>query len=137
MRPKRDPNLDTTHRPLSSSFYGLYSESYKAIPKRNYLGAYGYPYQATNLPCLHVLHISPCPAPAPQDHEPLIPNSNLNAVPIGSIVVPFLGLPYRILNRTHQAGTTLEPKPCSKASFEFSKPINPSVRKQMTAQLRP
>ena len=23
-------------------FYGLYLESYKAIPKRNYLGAYGY-----------------------------------------------------------------------------------------------
>ena len=31
-----------THRPLSSSFYGLYLESYKVIPKRNYLGAYGY-----------------------------------------------------------------------------------------------
>ena len=26
----------------SSFFYGLYSESYKVIPKRNYLGAYGY-----------------------------------------------------------------------------------------------
>ena len=31
-----------THRPLSSSFYGLYLESYKVIPRRNYLGAYGY-----------------------------------------------------------------------------------------------
>ena len=31
-----------THRPLSSSFYyGVYLESYKVIPKRNYLGAYG------------------------------------------------------------------------------------------------
>ena len=30
-----------TYRPLSSSFYGLYLESYKVIPKRNYLGAYG------------------------------------------------------------------------------------------------
>ena len=30
-----------THRPLSSSFLGLYFESYKVIPKRNCLGAYG------------------------------------------------------------------------------------------------
>ena len=31
------------HRPLSSSFfYGLYLGSYKVIPKRKYLGAYGY-----------------------------------------------------------------------------------------------
>ena len=32
----------TTRRPLSSSFYGLFKESYKVISKRNYLGAYGY-----------------------------------------------------------------------------------------------
>ena len=30
-----------THRPLSSSFYGSYLESYTGIPKRNYFGAYG------------------------------------------------------------------------------------------------
>ena len=29
-----------THRPPSGSVYGLYLESYKVIPKRNYLGAY-------------------------------------------------------------------------------------------------
>ena len=30
------------HRPLSSSFCSLYLESYKVIPRRSYLGAYGY-----------------------------------------------------------------------------------------------
>ena len=30
-----------THRPLSSSLLGLSLESYKGIPKRNYLGAHG------------------------------------------------------------------------------------------------
>ena len=38
--PLARPTQDPTHRPLSSSFvYGLYLESYKVIPKRNYLGA--------------------------------------------------------------------------------------------------
>ena len=30
-------------------------------------------------------------------------------LPIGSIVVPFWGLPYRILNFNHKEGTTMEP----------------------------
>ena len=30
------------HRPLSSSFLWFMLDSYKAIRKRNYLGAYGY-----------------------------------------------------------------------------------------------
>ena len=33
------------HRPLSSSFLWFISRSYKVIPKRNYLGAYGSDFQ--------------------------------------------------------------------------------------------
>ena len=32
---------DPTHRPLSSSFLWFMFKSYKVLPKRNYLGAYG------------------------------------------------------------------------------------------------
>ena len=35
-------SLGFTHRPQVVPFYGLFLESYKVIPKRNYLGAYGF-----------------------------------------------------------------------------------------------
>ena len=39
---KRGTTGEPTNRPLSSSFFdGLYLESYKVIPKRNSLEAYG------------------------------------------------------------------------------------------------
>ena len=42
-KPQNPRDRCITHRPLSSSLsYGLYLEPYKVIPKRTYLGAYGY-----------------------------------------------------------------------------------------------
>ena len=35
-------SLGFTHRPQVVPFYGLFLESYKVIPQRNYLGAYGF-----------------------------------------------------------------------------------------------
>ena len=40
---RKNPIINPTHRPLSSSFFmaHIYLESYKVLPKTNYVGVYG------------------------------------------------------------------------------------------------